>query len=157
MLTDHLVGLIATLVALIHLSGALSAIHAVACVRTPQGAIAWAISLATFPWLALPLYWIFGRNRFHGYGETSHRGVPDPANQKALLRFQEQLRSFQVDLPPERAGDFVALTRLSKTPVHRGQCAGAAGGRRCDFRGDLRRTRRGQTLHFDRVLHDQGR
>ncbi|MBZ4193979.1 MAG: cardiolipin synthase [Candidatus Contendobacter sp.] len=116
MLTDHLVGLIATLVALVHLSGALSAIHAVACVRTPQGAIAWAISLATFPWLALPLYWIFGRNRFHGYGETSHRGVPDPANQKALLRFQEQLRSFQVDLPPERAGDFVALTRLSKTP-----------------------------------------
>ena len=35
--------------------------------RTSQGAIAWAISLVTFPWLALALYAIFGRNKFNGY------------------------------------------------------------------------------------------
>jgi hypothetical protein len=35
--------------------------------RTFQGAIAWAISLVTFPWLALVLYAIFGRNKFNGY------------------------------------------------------------------------------------------
>jgi cardiolipin synthase len=36
-------------------------------VRTSQSAIAWAISLVTFPWLALVLYAIFGRNKFNGY------------------------------------------------------------------------------------------
>lgn len=64
MLTHDFIGLIAALAAVVHLSGALSAIHAVACVRTPQGAIAWAISLATFPWLALPLYWILAATAF---------------------------------------------------------------------------------------------
>jgi cardiolipin synthase len=35
--------------------------------RSPQGTIAWAISLITFPTLALPLYLIFGSRKFHGY------------------------------------------------------------------------------------------
>lgn len=35
--------------------------------RTPQGAIAWAISLISFPYVSLPLFWIFGRDRFRGY------------------------------------------------------------------------------------------
>jgi len=59
MLKHDLVMLISAVVALIHTLGVLSAIHAVASVRTPQGAIAWAISLLTFPYLALPLYWIW--------------------------------------------------------------------------------------------------
>ncbi len=120
MLTDHLIGLIAALAALVHLSGILSAIHAVACVRTPQGAIAWAISLAIFPWLALPLYWIFGRNRFHGYAETLRGGRADPANHEAVLQFLERLRHLQAELPPERIGDLAALAHLSQTPYTRG-------------------------------------
>jgi cardiolipin synthase len=35
--------------------------------RTSQGAIAWAIVLLTFPVLAVPAYWIFGRNHVNGY------------------------------------------------------------------------------------------
>src|SRR5690606_4099821 len=35
--------------------------------RTPQGAIAWAISLISFPYVSLPLFWVFGRDRFRGY------------------------------------------------------------------------------------------
>ncbi len=120
MFTHDLIWSIAALAALVHLSGALSAIHAVACVRTPQGAIAWAISLATFPWLALPLYWIFGRNRFHGYLETVRRGMADPANQAAVHQFMERLRGFQTDLPPDRAGDFTMLAHLTRTPYTRG-------------------------------------
>lgn len=46
-----------------------------ASVRTPQGAIVWAISLSVFPYVALPLYWILGRNRFHGYVEALQRGA----------------------------------------------------------------------------------
>lgn len=44
-----------------------AAIHAIMKARTSQGAIAWAVSLVTFPWVVLPLYAIFGRSRFNGY------------------------------------------------------------------------------------------
>ncbi len=124
MLTDNFIGLIAALAALVHLSGLLSAIHAVAWVRTPQGAIAWAISLATFPWLALPLYWIFGRNRFHGYAEALRSGMAEPVNHEAVLQFLERLRHFQTDLPLERAGNFAALARLTQTPYTGGNALG---------------------------------
>src|SRR5438874_13578670 len=55
------------LVALIQLLGIVSAIRAVMDARTPQGAIAWAIALIAFPYLALPLFWIFGKRKFEGY------------------------------------------------------------------------------------------
>ena len=38
-----------------------------------EGAIAWGISSITFPWLAIPLYWIFSRTRFRGYQEAISR------------------------------------------------------------------------------------
>ena len=54
-------------VPLLHVLGSASAIDAVMKTRTPQGATAWAIGLITFPYLALPLYWIFGRVKFDDY------------------------------------------------------------------------------------------
>ncbi len=51
----------------IELLGLLSAWHAALRVRTSQAAVAWAVSLAAAPMVTLPLYWIFGRNRFGGY------------------------------------------------------------------------------------------
>jgi len=65
--TDVIYGIIAIVVPLVELLGILTAVHAVMNARTSQGAIAWAISLVTFPWLALILYAIFGRNKFKGY------------------------------------------------------------------------------------------
>ena len=47
--------------------GIISAVHAVMSSRTPQGSIAWAVSLITFPYAAVPAYWVFGRNKFNGY------------------------------------------------------------------------------------------
>ena len=61
--------LIAVVVVMIYITAIFSAIEAVLTVRTAQGAIAWIISLLTLPYLALPLYLIFGRNRFDGYLE----------------------------------------------------------------------------------------
>jgi len=52
---------------LIHGIGFGHAIHALSHVRTPQGTIAWILSLVMFPWAAVPLYWIFGRAKFIGY------------------------------------------------------------------------------------------
>jgi cardiolipin synthase len=36
-------------------------------VRTPQGSIAWAVSLIALPYISVPAYWVFGRNKFNGY------------------------------------------------------------------------------------------
>ena len=58
----------------IHLSGIVSALHAAVRTRTAQGAVAWSISLITFPYLALPLYWVFGRGKFHGYVAARRSG-----------------------------------------------------------------------------------
>lgn len=54
-------------VILLHTLGVLHVIHAVMHVRTSQGTIAWVACLVTFPYVAIPLYWLLGRTRFSGY------------------------------------------------------------------------------------------
>ena len=53
-----------------HTAGALTSVQAIMSTRTSQGATAWAISLNTFPYLAVPAYWVFGRAKFEGYVKT---------------------------------------------------------------------------------------
>jgi len=65
--TDLIYTILAIVIPIGELLGIIAAVHAVMNARTSQGAIAWAISLVTFPWLALALYAIFGRNKFNGY------------------------------------------------------------------------------------------
>lgn len=61
--------LIAVGAALFYALAIASAIEATLNVRTAQGAIAWTISLLAVPYLAVPAYLIFGRNKFDGYLE----------------------------------------------------------------------------------------
>ena len=58
---------LAILVPVLHGVGIVAAVHAVMKTRTSQGAIAWAFALICFPYLALPFYFVFGRDRFMGY------------------------------------------------------------------------------------------
>jgi cardiolipin synthase len=57
---------------IVHVVGIVIAAHAVMVVRSSRGAIAWGISLITFPWVAIPLYWIFGKNDFQEYAKALH-------------------------------------------------------------------------------------
>jgi cardiolipin synthase len=59
--------MIVAIVVVFHVLGFLSSIHAIMGTRTEQGAIAWAVSLNTFPYVAVPAYWVLGRSRFQGY------------------------------------------------------------------------------------------
>ncbi len=59
-----------TLLLSLYGGGLLSAVHALGHVRTSQGTIAWCIGLISFPLLALPLYWAFGRRNFREYMES---------------------------------------------------------------------------------------
>jgi len=61
--------LAAVTVVLFYVLAVVSAVEAVLKSRTAQGSIAWIISLLTFPFVAVPLYLVFGRNRFDGYLE----------------------------------------------------------------------------------------
>ncbi len=57
----------AVLIVIFHVLGAIASVEAVMESRTSQGAVAWAISLNTFPYVAVPAYWLFGHSEFSGY------------------------------------------------------------------------------------------
>ena len=86
---------------LVHILGIANAGHAVMNVRSSRGAIAWAISLITFPWLAIPLYWIFGRSRFLGYSEAIRRVYRQ--HQDLIHNAYDEILEFKVELPNELA------------------------------------------------------
>lgn len=58
---------IGAIVAFFEIVGVVSAIDAIMTSRTSQGAIAWVVSLVAMPVAVVPLYWIFGRNKFRGH------------------------------------------------------------------------------------------
>lgn len=58
---------VALFITVSHVVGAFTSVQAVMETRTSQGATAWAISLNTFPYIAVPAYWVFGRSTFDGY------------------------------------------------------------------------------------------
>jgi cardiolipin synthase len=60
------VKIIGTITIAFYVAGIITAMHAVMSVRTPQGAIAWAVSLVSFPFVAVPAYLVFGRSKFEG-------------------------------------------------------------------------------------------
>lgn len=65
----HRKTMISTFVVVAHALGALTSVKAIMETRTSQGAVAWAVSLNTCPYVALPAYWILGRKSFVGYVE----------------------------------------------------------------------------------------
>lgn len=80
-----------------HLAGAVSTIPALMGTRTPQGTVAWIVSLNTLPVLAVPAYWVFGRSRFKGY--VADRRVGNDEVEDLL------------------AGDLDALRRMAARPL----------------------------------------
>jgi cardiolipin synthase len=106
--------IIAIVVPLVELLGIIAAVHAVMNARTSQGAVAWAISLVTFPWLALGIYAIFGRNKFNGYALL--RGSKD----SDIHHFKEKIQAEAAGKELIRQNLSVsemALTRLSDMPI----------------------------------------
>ena len=92
--------------------------------RTSQGAIAWAISLNTFPYVAVPAYWGLGQSKFDGYELLRHSEyiTNSEVAQNASRILEEQGLLFAPDSP---AG--IAQTRLlgeiSRLPITSGNSA----------------------------------
>jgi cardiolipin synthase len=118
MLSEHSFHVLAWLAAGMAVLGIASAFSAILTARTPQGSIAWALALVGFPYVAVPLYWIFGRRRFHGYVEQMR------ANRKAHLHEIEQVSdevcAHRVALPPDRKRELGSLEKLVQFPFTSG-------------------------------------
>jgi len=110
---------VGSIVAAFHVVGFLSSIHAIMSTRTPQGTIAWAVSLNTFPYLAVPAYWILGRSTFQGYVTARRVGRADldPVLQDARARVADFLIA---DSVMEKTPAGRAAERLAGLPFLRG-------------------------------------
>ncbi|MEJ2507972.1 MAG: cardiolipin synthase [Gammaproteobacteria bacterium] len=108
-------GLLGFLLPLIHIAGILHAVHAVMYVRTAQGAIAWAVSLVTFPYVAIPLYWVFGRNKFQGYVELRRSGNRDVDELTREIR--EAVSEHRVTPPSSLERWYRPLVAMSGLPM----------------------------------------
>ncbi|MDV6032498.1 MAG: cardiolipin synthase [Phycisphaera sp. RhM] len=91
--------------------GVVSAVQAVMTTRTSQGAVAWAITLITWPFFAVPAYWIFGRNKFQGYVDLRRDRTSDAIENLDDVR--RKLAPYTVDLG-SRFGDARALEQLAR-------------------------------------------
>ena len=80
MFTEVLVALSLLATVLFHAAGIFLGIQAVLISRTPQAAIGWALALALLPYIAIPLFLIFGESRFSGY--TLAGGEGNPGNRR---------------------------------------------------------------------------
>jgi cardiolipin synthase A/B len=103
-----------------HLLGALTSIHAILGVRTSQGAIAWAVSLNTFPYLAVPAYWVFGRSSFEGY--VLLRQASDHELTERQKEIARDVRAFRPP-PEEEPASARLLEKLALMPATRGNHA----------------------------------
>ncbi|PSB09385.1 cardiolipin synthase [Pleurocapsa sp. CCALA 161] len=94
----------------VHIVGIANAAHAVMNVRSSRGAIAWAISLVTFPWLAIPLYWILGKTRFRGYSKAMRRVYLQ--HQESMHYAYDEISEFKAELPAQLAAVEKLVTNI---------------------------------------------
>ena len=102
-----------TLVVVFHVLGFVSSIHAVMGTRTPQGAVAWAVALNAFPYLAVPAYWVLGRSRFEGY--VTARQEEDNEIREIAKSAAEKARHYR-SARSEEAGSSRTAENLAKIP-----------------------------------------
>lgn len=108
---------IAATLLLFYLAAILSAVEAIIKVRTAQGAIAWAISLITFPYIALPCYLVFGRSKFEGYLEQKQE--IERETRQLLQQTHSALDEYVIDYSDELPL-YNSLYNLSRVPATRG-------------------------------------
>jgi cardiolipin synthase len=109
--------MIAAIVAAFYIAGIIFAIEAAMKVRTPQGAIAWSVSLVSFPFVAVPAYLVLGRSKFEGMAEAFEERRDE--FESILKDIQQQLDPWE--LPPGEGPSWhAAMTRLSGLQLTRG-------------------------------------
>ena len=102
--------MIAAIVSAFYIAGILSAIHASMTARTAQGAVAWAVSLVSFPFVAVPAYLVLGRNKFEGMSDAFNARQDEI--DEVLDEFRDRLHPWAIP-PQQEPSWYEAARRLS--------------------------------------------
>ncbi len=102
-----------TILLIAHMFGFFSSFHALMGTRTSQGAIAWIITLNTFPLASVPVYWVLGRNKFKGYVVMRQQMESGFSDDVEMIR--EKVAPYIQHFDKENGGAQVAL-RLAEFP-----------------------------------------
>lgn len=99
----------------LHIAGVCFAIKAGMISRTPQASIAWGLALVIVPYVAIPLFLIFGESRFSGYAMAGTGKVPEL--DAALRRVQEAMAEFRTEFPAKYRDADQLANNLRGLPV----------------------------------------
>lgn len=80
--------------------------------RSAAGAWGWSMSMLAFPFIAVPLYWILGRQQFHGYMDRMREA--QNANERIFLEVQKTLAPHFASLSQEQRRYGGVLEKLSE-------------------------------------------
>lgn len=86
--------------------GAATSLNALLRSRTPQGTVAWMLALNAVPLIAVPAYWVLGRNRFHGY-LTKRRDV-DRVDDAEVTKLRADVEAWHPKDDGARVGEELA-------------------------------------------------
>jgi cardiolipin synthase A/B len=107
----------ALLVLAVQACGLIAAGHALMAHRTTQGTIAWTLLLVIFPYIGLPLYLVFGINRFQAYVHARRALDQELGFHLAHL---EDLHVSLANLPGDTSQAVGVSNTLAKIPLTRG-------------------------------------
>ena len=102
---------------LFQLLGLISSVHAILQTRTPQGAIAWVVSLNALPIVAVPAYWVLGRSKFNGY-VTTHQDISAEIKDE-IQRIAKDIQPYLVE-SPTALPEYEAVKKLARYQFARG-------------------------------------
>lgn len=109
--------IITFIVAAFYVAGIIFAIEAAMKVRTSQGAVAWSVSLVSFPFVAVPAYLVLGRSKFKGMADAFEDRQDE--FESRLADIQKKMDPWEI--PPDDGPSWhAAMTRLSNMQLTRG-------------------------------------
>ena len=112
------VSLVALAVGLLYLAALACIYRILLTYRTAQGAIAWIIGLLGVPYVAVPLFALFGRYRFGGYVRARRMG--NKGLTAMLNRFEQQTTSISAPADDYFTDELQVLCKLGRQPFTEG-------------------------------------
>jgi cardiolipin synthase len=112
--------MIAGIVTIFYVAGIYFAVEAAMKTRTAQGAVAWSVSLVSFPFVAVPAYLVLGRSKFEGMAEAFEDRRDE--FERLLADIRDEMKPWEI--PPADAPSWHnAITQLSRMSLTRGNRA----------------------------------
>ncbi len=106
--------LLAVIAASVYLTALYCIYRVLLSYRKTQGAIAWILGLIGMPWVAVPLFLLFGRNRFYGYVRA--RRLNDRSLDPLLTQYEQQAETLPYNRGEDLPDDLKVLVRLGRQP-----------------------------------------